>query len=73
MFLHYAIGEIIPICTCSTFFEDLGFLNPRIHLKGSDCRIHFRYMSKVDAINIMTNSDLKKSIIINSFLLYIKK
>ena len=29
-------------------------------VKGSDYRIHFWYMSKDDAINIMKNSDLNK-------------
>ena len=29
-----------------------------VSVKGSDCRIHFWYMSKNDAINIMKNSDL---------------
>ena len=29
-----------------------------VHVKGSACRIHFWYMSKDDAINIMNNSNL---------------
>ena len=31
-----------------------------VSVKGSDCRIHFLHMSKNDAVNIMTLSDLKK-------------
>ena len=31
-----------------------------VSVKGSDYRIHFWYMSKDDAINIMKNSDLNK-------------
>ena len=38
-------------------FNDVAIVS----LKGSDYRIHFWYMSKDDAINIMKNSDLKKS------------
>ena len=29
-----------------------------VYVKGSACRIHFWYMSKDDAINIMNNSNL---------------
>ena len=29
-----------------------------VYDKGRSCRIHFWYMSKNDAINIMTNSNL---------------
>ena len=29
-------------------------------IKGNDYKIHFWYMSKDDALNIMTNSNLKK-------------
>ena len=32
-----------------------------ISVKGSDYRIHFWYMSKNEAINIMKNSDLRKT------------
>ena len=32
-----------------------------VSVKGSDYRIHFWYMNKDDAIDIMKNSDLKKS------------
>ena len=28
--------------------------------KGSDCIIHFQYMSKNDAINVMKNSNLNE-------------
>ena len=31
-----------------------------VSIKGSDYRIHFRYMSKGDAISIMKKSGLKK-------------
>ena len=31
-----------------------------VSVKGSDYRIHFWYMSKDDAINIMKNSNLNK-------------
>ena len=37
----------------------IGFNNIAIvYIKGSAYRIHFWYMSKDDAINIMTNSNL---------------
>ena len=37
----------------------MGFNNIAIvYIKGSAYRIHFWYMSKDDAINIMTNSNL---------------
>ena len=29
-------------------------------VKGSNCRIHFWYMSKDDALNIIANSDLNE-------------
>ena len=32
-----------------------------VSVKGIDYRINFSYMSKDDAINIMKNSDFKKS------------
>ena len=35
-------------------FSDVAFVS----IKGNDCRIHFWYMSKDDAISIMHNSDL---------------
>ena len=31
-----------------------------VSVKGSDYRIHFWYMSKDDAVNIMTNSNLNE-------------
>ena len=42
-----------------------------VSVKGNDYRIHFWYMSKGDAINIMKNSDLKKVDYYKPFLLYI--
>ena len=36
MFFHYATRKISLICKISTFFEDLGFLNPRSHLKEQE-------------------------------------
>ena len=43
-------------------------------VKGSDCRIHFWYMSKDDTINIMKNSSLnKKSRLVYFFTLYKKE
>ena len=33
-----------------------------VSLKGNDYRIHFWYMSKLDAINIMKNYDLNKKL-----------
>ena len=52
-------------------FNDVGIVS----IKGSDYRIHFWYMSKDDAINIMKNSNLneksgfikKKSVRTNSY------
>ena len=38
-------------------FNDVAIVS----IKGNDYRIHFWYMSKNDAINIMTNSNLKES------------
>ena len=40
-------------------------------VKESDYRIHFWYMSKNDAINIMKNSDFKRNRIIINFFRYI--
>ena len=37
-------------------FNDVAIVS----IKGSDCRIHFGYMSKDDARNIMKNSDLNE-------------
>ena len=43
-------------------------------LKGTNYRIHFWYISKHDAINIMKNSDLNKrnGVVIICFILYEK-
>ena len=38
-----------------------------VSVKGSDYRIHFWYISKDDAINILKNSDIKKMDYNNSF------
>ena len=38
----------------ATSFNDVAI----VYIKGNACRIHFRYMSKDDAISIMNNSDL---------------
>ena len=35
-------------------FKDIAIFS----VKGNDCRIHFWYMSKSDAISIMINSNL---------------
>ena len=45
-----------------------------VYVKGSAYRIHFWYMSKDDAINIMNNSNLanKMGALQKMFLLYIK-
>ena len=44
-----------------------------IYVKGSAYRIHFWYMSKDDAINIMNNSNLViKGVSYKIFLLYMK-
>ena len=37
-------------------FDDVAIVS----VKGSNCRIHFWYMSKNDAINIMKNSYLNQ-------------
>ena len=39
-------------------FNDVAIVS----IKGSDYRIHFWYMSKTDAINIMKNSNLKRKV-----------
>ena len=50
------------LCNGFKFQKAMNFNDVAIvSLKGSDYRIHFWYMSKDDAINIMKNSDLKKS------------
>ena len=50
-------------------FNDVAIFS----VKGSDYRIHFWYMSKDDAINIMNNSNLnKKKGIYQIFSLHIK-
>ena len=44
-----------------------------VSVKGSDYRIHFWYMSKDDAINIIKNSNVnEKSRLLYIFLLYVK-
>ena len=37
-------------------FNDVGIVS----IKGNDCRIHFWYMSKDDAISIMNNSNVNE-------------
>ena len=46
-----------------------------VYVKGSAYRIHFWYMSKDDAINIMNGSNLvdKRGGVYDIFLLYVKK
>ena len=40
----------------TTSFDDVAI----VYIKGNNCRIHFWYMSKNDAINLMNNSSLNK-------------
>ena len=40
----------------TTSFDDVAIVS----IKGNNCRIHFWYMSKNDAINLMNNSSLNK-------------
>ena len=49
-------------------FNDVAIVT----IKRSDYIIHFWYMSKDVAINIMKNSDLKKWVIIKFFVIYKK-
>ena len=42
-----------------------------VSIKGSDYRIHFWYMSKDDALNIMKSSNFLKKWIITNFFHYI--
>ena len=50
-------------------FNDVAIVS----IKVNNYRIHFWYMSKDSAINIMNNSDFKKKVSrYNFFLLYIK-
>ena len=42
-----------------------------VSVKGSDCIIHFWYMSKNDAINIITNSNLNQKVGSLLFFYYI--
>ena len=54
----------------------MSFNNVAIfYVKGSAYRIHFRYMSKDYAINIMNGSNLvdKRGGVYDIFLLYVKK
>ena len=45
-----------------------------VSIKGNDYRIHFKSMSKGDAINIMNNSNLnEKSRLLQIFLIIYKK
>ena len=44
-----------------------------VYVKGSACRIHFWYMSKNDAINIMNNSSLIDKMGVLQFFLSIYK
>ena len=50
-----------------TNFNDVAIVS----VNGSDCRIHFWYMSKDDAINIMKSFDLNKNCELLYFLYYI--
>ena len=50
----------------------MSFNGVTVSIKECDYRIHFWYMSKKDAINIMKNSDLKKVDHYKFFSLYIK-
>ena len=43
-----------------------------VSINGNDYRIHFWYMSKNDAINMMKSSNLKKVDHYNFFSLFIK-
>ena len=45
-------------------FNDVAIVS----IQGSDYRIHFWYVSKDDAINIMKNSDLNKKMDYHIFL-----
>ena len=49
-------------------FNDIAIAS----ISGNDCRIHFWYMSKTDAIILMTNSNLKykNGILQNFFTIY---
>ena len=49
------------------YFNDVAIVS----IKGNDYRIHFWYMSKNDAINIMKNSNLKKSESLLFFLFFL--
>ena len=44
-----------------------------VYIKGSACRIHFWYMSKDDAINIMNGSTLldKRDVLKNYFIIFL--
>ena len=44
-----------------------------VYVKGNAYRIHFWYMSKDEAINMMNGSELIKGTFYKFFLLYIKK
>ena len=50
-------------------FNDVAIVS----VKGSDYRIHFWYMSKDDAINIMKNSNLNKKVDHYNFFFIIYK
>ena len=53
MFFYYATRKISPICKISTFFEDLGFLNPRSHLK---LQVHYNKDNYVIVQSLLSNT-----------------
>ena len=46
MFFHDATHKTRTACKISTFFEDLGFLKPRSHLKWSPIVKKYKYLNK---------------------------
>ena len=58
---HIFAMSVMIKCKKATNFNDVAI----VAVKGSAYRIHFRYMSKDDAINIMNGSNLVDKMCIN--------
>ena len=67
--MNHVFAMVVKIYAKSFEFTDVAIVS----VKGSDYRIHFWYMNKDDAVNIMKDSDLKKVDYYKPFLLYIQK
>ena len=53
---YYFLDKNLVVMQKAMNFNDVTIVS----IKGNDCRIHFWYMGKDDAINIMNNSNLNE-------------